>query len=179
MNIFCDPKNCTFFFECDPKNWNFLLNVTQRIESLLKNIKNWIFLQIWLRIQPFLNLFIWLEELNIFWYDSQNWTFFLNVTQRIVIFYKKWVPEWIFRMWLKELSHCWKILRIESFYKYDWEFNPFWTFSYDSKNWTFFDMTRRIEPFFQYDSKNWAFSQKYHSKIIDLFWHHSQNWTPF
>ena len=90
--LFHDSKNWTFFFWRDSMNWifsviqrivlsllnviqriePFLLNVTQRIESLLNNMKNWSFLQKWLRIEPFLNLFIWLEEMNIFRNDSKN-----------------------------------------------------------------------------------------------------------
>ena len=88
----------------DSMNWIFsqrivpsFLNVIQRIETFcwmwkeLSHFIELIFLQIWLKIQPFLNLFR-LEEFEHF----LIWLFFLNVTQRIVIFYKKWVPEWIF-----------------------------------------------------------------------------------
>ena len=142
-----------------------------------------------------LNLFIWLNELDLFYMtlriepfsptDSKNWTLFFrdsmnwifSVIQRIVPSFLNVIQRietfcWI---WPKELSHCWKILRIESFYKYDWKFNPFWTFSYDSKNWTFFDMTRRIEPFFECDSKNCNFLQKV-SPRMDFLECDSKNW---
>ena len=137
----------------------------------LHDSKNWTLFSITQRIELF-------SPLNPFFKDSMNWIFsviqrivpsFLNVIQRIETFC------W---MWPKELSHCWKILRIESFYKYDWEFNPFWTFSYDSKNWTFFDMTRRIEPFFECDSKNCNFLQKV-SPRMDFLECDSKNWNFF
>ena len=98
-----------------------------------------------------------LKELNLLFHDSKNWTLF-EETQWIEYFL--WSKElyflcWMWSkelnlfcwMWPKELNHCWKTWRIDPFYKYDWELNPFWTFSYDSKKWTFFDMTQRIKLF--------------------------------
>ena len=143
----------------------FLLNVTQRIESLLKNMKNWSFLQIWLRIEPFLNLS----------YDSKKWTFF-DMTQRIKPFAcdsKNWnfstkseSKNGFFRMWLKELKFFNMTQRIE----------------YDAQNWTslFSNMTLRIEhlfsriwrtelniSFLEYDAQNWTSFLEYDA----------QNWT--
>ena len=55
------------------------------------------------------------------------------------------------------------------------------TFLYDSKNWTFFDMTQKIElfliwiwlkelnSFWKCDSKSWFFFQKYDSKNCNFF----------
>ena len=151
------------FFQFDSKNWTFCLfqNVTQRIE-LLNSFTN----MAYSKNSTLLNLFIWLNELDLF-YMTQRIEPYWIITQRIEssfswlwIEYFLWSKElyflcWMWSkelnlfcwMWPKELNHCWKTWRIDPFCKYDWELNPFWTFSYDSKKWTFFDMTQRIKLF--------------------------------
>ena len=119
----------------DSKNWTFFLH----------DSKNWTLFSVTQRIEP---SFSWLKELNLFLRDSMNWIFFvfqrivpllLNVTQRIESLLKNW-----------------------SFLTY-MNSTFFWTFSYDSKNWTFFDMTRRIEPFWMW-LKELKFSTENKSK---------------
>ena len=161
----------------------------KELNSFQYHSKQWTFFSTWLKELNFIELS--LNELNLLFHDSKNWTFFFFFRDSMnwiffcdpknCTFFVVCDPEelklfcW---MWPKELSHCWNILRIESFNKYDWEFNPFWTFSYDSKNWTFFDMTRRIEPFFECDSKNCNFLQKV-SPRIDFSERDSKNWIFF
>ena len=125
----------------DSKNWTLLSY----------HSKNWFFFFMTQRIEPFfeetqwIEYFLWSKELYfLFWMWSKELNLFC----------------W---MWPKELNQCWKTWRIDPFYKYDWELNPFWTFSYDSKKWTFFDMTQRVK-LFACDSKNWNFSTKSESK---------------
>ena len=77
-----------------------------------------------------------------------NWIFF--VFQRIVPLLLNDPKNWII------------VEKLILFNIYDWEFN-LWTFSYDSKNWTLFDMTRRIEPFWMW-LKELKFSTESESK---------------
>ena len=172
-----------FFFWKDMthRNWTFF-HMSQRIEPFFEyDSKNWKIFMIF-----------WLKELNLFWIWLENLNFFLNVTHRIELFY-----------WLKEMSSFFQ--NDKDFVEYDsknrtfvWicpiELNLFWNFTQwiehfapkDSKNWTLKDYLNNktflwlgeLGLFFSIWLKELIFSQKYHS-IIDLFWHHSQNWTPF
>ena len=126
---------------------------------------------------------------HIFECDSKNWTFFLNVIQRIEPSSQKDSKNWFFSFLIFFNSF---FQRFEPFLTWLTELNPFWTvwlieiepfFStwvkendsilYDSKifffakcmtqrmNWSFLEnMTLRIEIFERKtDSKNWTFSE--------------------
>ena len=226
------------FFQYESTNRTHFSNMTQRIDFFFEYwiwLKELIFFFIWLneywlkefkflnsftnmaysKSSTHLNLFIWLNELDlfymtqriepywiitqriepfIFFHDSKNWTFFITwifffMTQRIEPFFLKRLNElnifcdpknctqrilfWMWSkelnlfcwMWPKELNHCWITWRIDLFYKYDWELNPFWTFSYDRRNEHFLKWLKELN-LFECDSKNWNFS----------IWH-AQNWT--
>ena len=149
-----DSKSSTFLvFPYDSKNWTFFfliwlkelcfLTWLKGLNSLLKlTQKGWTFF--------LLNMTQWIEPL--FEYDSQNWTSFLSMTQRIWIFFLKMTQ------------------RNEPIRKKRW--NNWTAFCYDSKNWNFFfkkrlkqmsfwvwltgiehfflnffKMTQRVEPF--------------------------------
>ena len=177
---FDDSKNWAFFFykkNMTHRNWTFF-HMTQRIEPFFEyDSKNW---------KNF--MIFWLKELNLFWIWLENLNFFLNVTHRIELFY-----------WLKEMSSCFQ--NDKDFVEYDsknrtfvWiclqELNLFWNFTQwiehsaqkDSKNWTLKDYLNN-KTFLWIGESIWLkelnFFSKYHSKIIDLFWHDSQNRTPF
>ena len=107
-----------------------LKNMTHRIWTLLFNMSQRKWLHFWSWLKDCFFLHIWLKEQWSFWWnnDSKNWTFFTKS------------KNWSF------------------FYQYDslQEFKPFEPFhltqriehflEYDSKNWTCFKMTQRIEP---------------------------------
>ena len=133
-----DSQNWTLLFDITQRNWTLFIIWLQKLNFFIW-LKEWnlffsnmtprneLFFKIWLTKLNF--FWIWLTELNFFFeYDSQNWTFFLNMTHRIELFF----------------SDTTQI--IELF---------FW---YDSKNWTpFFDKTQRIELLFvENDSTNWT-----------------------
>ena len=162
----------------------------------LKNSKNWFsqlqelnfFWKTWLK--EFFTLFLILRNaLNFFLGDdSKNWTLltrlkdlrifftwlkdfnFLNMTQWIEpLFYMTQRIEPFLGIWLNGLNPLHERTQRIGHQKIIW-LQQRNLFVYDLGNWAFF---------FLVDSKNWTFSQKYYSKIIDLFWHDSQNWTPF
>ena len=134
-------KELDFFFECDSfflffkkyesKNWTFVWKIwlTEWSLSFQYDTKNWIFLNITQRIEPFSK------------YDSKNWIFFsrgpVNVTQRIEPFFPYDSKNWLFGKRVKDL-------------------NPF--FEYDTQNWTLFFFWLRLKEsiFFVYDSQNWT-----------------------
>ena len=171
-------KNWTFFskmaqrIEYDSKDWTFF-NVTQRIQ-FLNSFTNMAYskssthlnLFIWLneldlfymtqRIEPYWIItqriessFSWLKELNLFFFEETRWIDFFCDPKNCTFFVECDPKNWTFfvecdpKNWII-VEKTW---RIDPFYKYDWELNPFWTFSYDSKKWTFFDMTQRIKLF--------------------------------
>ena len=189
-HVFIWFKELIFFLKNFSKNWFFIWlkewYLTQRLEIMF-------FFSIWLKE---LNLFrfdskiwfysVWPQELNFVWlglteldpfleYDSENSKFFLGflhvyffskMTQRIEPFFL-----WI---WRKELnpfffddSQTWSVF----FFK-NYDAKNFFFEKCDSKNWTLFCMTQRIEPFFSdlpqrieffflnFDSKNWAIFSK-------------------
>ena len=134
---------------------NDTLFMTHRIEPLCKN-----------------HFSIWLKVLNSS-NNSKNWTFFLNITQRIKPFFfeydaKNWTLFWI---WRNELNSLWTWLeRIEPL------------FEYDSKNWIsfwvwlknielfFLNTTQWIEPIFWMWLTNWNFGWKNCQKIQNVFY---------
>ena len=126
------------------KNWTFFM--TQRIESffLVKKIDtlNWTLLfNMTHRIEPFFST--WLKELNFFFeqYDSKNCTFLCKIWLNLLnLFAQYGSKNWT-------LSYE-KTQRIELF------------IYHDSQNWTFFNLTHRIQPFFstRVISTNWTFS---------------------
>ena len=149
------------FFLRDSMNWIFfrrivplLLNETRRIESSLKNVKNWPFFTYMTENSTFLWIFFtWLEELNIFWYDSKNWTF-LNVTQRSEIFYRK-CPRMDF---LECDSKNWNFLNMTQ------------RFEIDSKHWTSFSIwLKELNLLLANDSKTWTLFFKC-LKELNLSW---------
>ena len=169
--VYFDSNNWTVF-KIRPKGLNFfdwLINKTQRIVFSLMSHRIEHFFEheriepssffMTQRIEPF--FFFWRlnwtlfrsKELNIlFEYDSQNWTLFWNVTQRIEPDFQKIDSKnWsLFTRRLKELNPLHKMTqRIEPFFLKVWPstIEPFE--KYDSKDWTLlFNMTQRIEPSF-------------------------------
>ena len=189
------------FWKYQSNYTNFIL-MTQRIELFFflkkkklieielfsHDSKNWTLFWIWLkelkkfhdfltqRIEPFLNM---TRKSEIFLEcDSQNWTFLL--TQRNEFLFSEWQRFCWIR--LKESNLCLNMSpRIEPFLEFhsmDWTLCTKGLKELDPKKiiWT-------TKPSYElgnlFDLKNWNFSHKYHSKIIDLFWHDSQNRTPF
>ena len=181
-----ESQNRTLF-EHDWKNWTLWIRLKELNHSFSEwlkdlnffwNMTQWIelFFNLTQRIEPFLSLkriepsssFSWRKELNPFFGDSiehfsdpKNWTFFLNTTHRIELFF-------------------WNVTqRIEQ------DFQKF-----DSKNWTLFTRRQRIEPSSQNDTKNWTLLWtwltetflNYNSKNFFLMKYDSQNsknWTFF
>ena len=173
FSIWVNESNPLFQYES--KNWtlfkiwleelNFFWILTQRIDFfwiLTQRIEPffWIWLEEWTfflgydaKIDPFLLNFD-NKELNfLFKNDSMNWIwlkglnlfFFFNLTQRIELFV-------CIKMWFKELNfwtllQIWLTLRIQ----------PFWTFSYDSTNWTYFTWLKELNPIELSLKKNWIF----------------------
>ena len=146
-------------FQFDSKCWT--LQITQRIELFFLNITPRIepfSLNITQRIDPF--FWIWRKELNSLWtclerieplfeYDSKNWisfwvwqknrTFFLNTTQ--------WIEPIFLNVTQKNWNFGWKnCQKIQNVFLHDSK-NPTRFFQYDSKNWTFFDLTQRFNLF--------------------------------
>ena len=102
------------------------------------------------RIEYFFNM---TQELNPF-------SFSRNMTQRMELFFKKWLIELIFVwMWLKEVNlffltwfkelNFFFLVWLKDLNFFFWYDSKTWTFFfwYDSKNWNFSEMTQRIEPF--------------------------------
>ena len=124
-------------------------------------------------------VFMWLQELNPFKYDSKNWTFwkmtlrivFFNMIQRIVSFF--------FEIWVTELS----------VFQYDSKNWTLFSKKYDSKNTTFltwptefesfFDESKNWTFFFECDSNNWFFECDSNNWIFWVWLSESQNWTLF
>ena len=158
-----DASTWTFFSKYDAKNWTIFENsfdMTQRFELILliwlKELNSFLtgleelgsFFNTTQRIEPFLEirlkvLFLWknwLKELNSFFfgYDSKNWTLFSDMTQRIEPIFNTTRSIEFFKqkLWLKE-------------------FNFYLVKKHDSKNWTFFLVTKKV--FFLKSSKNWTF----------------------
>ena len=185
------------------KNWTFLKNMTQRIEPFFEHDSQKLFWVIIIqrivlsknmthktqRIEP--SFHKWLEDLNfLFQICLIETTFFF--------FEKRWLEELIFWKYQSNYTNFILTQRIELFFLKNMthrNWTLFWNFTQwiepspqkDSKNSTLKDYLNNktflwigeLGFFFLFDSKNWTFSQKYHSKIIDLFWHDSQNRTPF
>ena len=211
----CDVKNWNFFLEYDAKNWTLFLfeakkrtfisliwmtprivfsnkkysmnwtfwNMTQRIEHLnhvsKRRLREWNSLKFFLKWLIELNLFFsfsrWLKELKSFFNMTQRIEpfVFLKTSQRIEYFFQKMLKE-------LNLSFIWT------------------TFLHDSMNWTFFNLTRRvesfqiwlkeldffffeydskIEPSFEYDSKKWSFLNM--TQRSELFWTLLRESNPF
>ena len=139
---------------------------------------------------------------NVFQYDSQSWIF-VNMTQRTE--YPFWNMshrnEPFLKNGLQELALSFRgacvTLRIETLWKI-WltlRIQHFWTFSCDSKNWTFFTWLKDLSFFFKnltfmnrtffsvwlqqlnfffsarlkYDSQNWTFFLKQRLKELKFF----------
>ena len=138
-------------------------------------------------VEPFRNM---THRIEFFWNekDSQNWT--LLFTHRSEPFFSTWltvlnpsfqhVSKNFFFDWLKK---NWTLCQKKSLK--EWNFFLFWSkelFPF------FFNLTRRIEPFFQHVSMNWTFFLnmthriepffQYVCKNSDLFKNYdSLNWT--
>ena len=158
------------------KELNFSSNMARRIELFLFSMSQrmGVFL-VWLKE---LNFLIWVKDFNPFFKYAKSYTLFLSIRRKelnpFLWIWRKEMNTFFFHLtqrietfdqeiWLKELSRVSKKdSKNGTLYKGLIELNLFlWTSSqYDSKSWSlFFNMTRRIEPFFvfQYDSKNWFF----------------------
>ena len=111
-----------------------LKNMTHRIWTLLFNMSQRKWHHFWSWLKEYFFLHIWLKE---------QWSFWEIMTQRIELFFflKKHndSKNWTFSKNLRidPSLPIWLTPRIQAF----------WTFSYDSKNWTLF---------LEYDSKNWT-----------------------
>ena len=117
MNFFYMTQR-TFFF--------FFLKITQRIDFFQKyDSKNWT------------SFWVWLKESNslFFEYDSMNRSHFFECDSIEIWVEKK--SQKIELFWLK----------IELFFTWLEELNFFLFLNLDSKNWTFYYLTRRIELF--------------------------------
>ena len=201
--VYFDSNNWTVF-KIRPKGLNFfdwLINMIQRIVFSLMSHRIEHFFEheriepsffMTQRIEPiFLERLNWTlfrsKELNIlFEYDSQNWTLFWNVTQRIEPSFHKWLEDlnFLLQICLIEITFFWKKKKKD-----------------DSKNWfseninqiiqtlfwwlkelSFFltNMTHGTEPFFPCDSRNWTLlSNMTHSNWILLFFDMTQRIEPF
>ena len=195
------------FFLNDSKNWNFLKNMTHRIETFFSNTTHRIELFVWYDSKN-LNLFlIRLKELNFFLntthrieptfslnmtkelnsfffdYESKNWTHFVDMTQRIELFFH-WPARRTelflntaqrsehFKIRLKQLEHFLFYYEDDSkffFFKKMWlkEFETF--FVTLELNLFFSQTTQRIEPFFF-----WTWLQEF-----ELFFHVTQRIENF
>ena len=150
LNLFF---NMTQGIESSFSEWledlNFILHMSQRIKpflekkkmtrriDLLKNInqiiENFLMTQ---RIELLLQR-PWLTELNLFSYDSQNWTLLFNMTQRIEPFLKNMSHQIFFAkniqriehflIWLKELNLLFDMTPRTELFLLE-ELNPFFFF---------------------------------------------------
>ena len=211
-----DAKNWTFLvFQYDSKNWtffqnaqgieplflmnyfftwlelnSFLINTTQRVKVFHKK---WLkvsntFLNLTERVEPCLH---WTQRIEPFFWsekDSQNWT--LLFTDRSEPFFSLTGVEPFFSTWLKEWIFFWLTQKIEPCVKRKVSKSGtfFWFWSKELFPF-FFNLTRRIEPFFsiclnelnlflENDPQNWTFFQ-YVCKYSELFKYDSLNWTFF
>ena len=198
------------FFFSKHKKWINELNLFEY------NAKNGTLFQKWpIELNLFLWTFfsIWLTELNLCQYDSKNWIFF-NMTQRIEHPFLKYESQkWTF---FEKMTQ-----RIGTFFSiFLKELNPF--SKHDSQNWTIFcqiwrkeskpfsfhkiKITLRIEPFlknmfhsenstllnlfmwlreldfFFHNLKTWCFffqKKKFYLQEPNFFQYDSKNWTFF
>ena len=149
-----DSKSSTFLvFPYDSKNWTFFF--------LQFDSKNCVFLNLTQRVEPFLmNMTQWIEPL--FEYDSENWTSFLSMTQRIWFFWnypKKWTNKK--KRWKNRTAFI-MTQRIEFFFQKKTQTNEF------------LSMTHRMEHFFffiifQDDSKSWSLFSTWLKELNPLF----------
>ena len=155
------------------KEMKFFSNMTQRLEFFSQNVsKNWSSLSY--------ELLKWIKELNLF--------FVINMTR--FFFQKNPLKDLnpFVELWLKELNFFLNLTQwIELFFQIDWKNGTLfwkndsnnWTFlikiiqKYDSKDWTFFNMTLRFwilfkksnSLLFEYDAKNRSHFFECDSKI--------------
>ena len=111
----------------------------------------------------------WLKELNPSYKTHRLENFLLNDSKTSTFWtwlnelslFSTWLKElnFFFGIWLNGLNPLHKRTQRIGHQKIIWLQQPN-LFVYDLVNWAFV---------FLVDSKNWTFSQKYHSKIIDLF----------
>ena len=154
---------------------------------------------------------IWFAELNpsfqhdltlLFNMTHRNWNLLFKMTQRNWTHFLVWLKEYFSFQKLSDSKNKLIFFFFENIKELNL-FNLF--FQHDSKNWTFFNMTRRIEHFwmrleelntfecdskelnffFQYDSKNWFLTMIQRivffnmTQRIEPFLHDSKNWTFF
>ena len=152
----------TFFFPYDSQNWTFW-NMTrgneltfffkkpQRIECFF-NISQRTDFSLTQRIEFFLRR----KELNLFLFDSKNWTFFSKYDSKNWTFFSSiWLKELFFLIWLKGLnSFFWIWLKELNLFLIGLKGLNFLN-EYDSKNWTFFVFDSNFRTFFiEYDAIN-------------------------
>ena len=146
-----------FSIEYDAKNWTFLSNTTHRNEPLF-------FFWIWLTEMNH-SFFEFDSEMNhsFFWittffeYDSQNWTSFLKMTQRLESFFPQNMTfkNWTFvKNMTQRIDFC--VMNQSLFLKIIWlqELKLVWF-----GRWIFFNLNQRIKPF----SNNI-------SQLLTIFW---------
>ena len=175
-------KELNLCFEYDSTNRSHFLNVTQKIKFFVQKVKKLNFFENSKLI--FLMMPKWLKELDPFFMtqriepflcDSKNWTLFFCMTQRIEPCVKKkrlkesnsFERTHGIEPLFMNLFSMW-LKELKSFFNMTRRIEPF-LFSNMTQRieiFLFSSMTRRIEPCFKYDSKN-------------CFWIKTQRFEPF
>ena len=172
LNFFMSQKNSTSLFTRLKELSLLCFNMTKRIFliwlkelnfSCLKRIERFFPFDVTQRNEPFPIRCVsknstFLQRKNK--YDSENWTFWKSMTQRIQPSFVKWLKE-LYVFFFQYDSKNWTLLK------------------HDSQIWTIFlkNVTQRIEPFFSSwdgcDSKNWtSLKNMIHSEnptLLNLF----------
>ena len=146
IEFFNDSQNRTTFFEDDSKNrTHFFWTQHKKLNFCWKNTKITLFFEklkksnhfqknMTQRIEPFFCFEKMTQKIEVFSYDSKNWTHF-SICLNEVNPFDRWLAELnLFCMWHKELI----------------------IFRYDSKNWTFSSEKRLREWNSKKKSKNWT-----------------------
>ena len=158
------------FFKNDADNWTlFSLNMTQRIEPFLLlmwrqefefdffleyDAKNWTLFLFVAKKRTFISRYEWLQELyvsnkkNTQWiellkYDSKNWTFEPCVKKKDS---ENGSKNWTL-CFSQNVSKNWTFFKKKKMLK-ELNLSFIWTtLLHDSMNWTFLNLTRRVESF--------------------------------
>ena len=151
LDLFLNRTHRIEPFKYDSQNRTLFEKMTHRIWTLLFNMSQRKWLHFWSWLKDYFFLHIWLKEQWSFLgnNDSKNWTFF-SQNLRIDPFLPIWLTP-----------------RIQAF----------WTFSFDSKNWTLSWIWLKELDLFQNDSKNWTVSQNDSKNLTSFSQNDSKNWT--
>ena len=175
------------FLNCNSKNWflssnmthktegiessfsewledlNFIFQMSQWIKTLLKKKKMTRRIDLLKNISQIIETFWWLKELNTFVKKTVTHRTepFFHMIQRIEPFFPTWrVKNWtlLFNM-TQRIEPFFLTCLIIFFAKNIQRIEP--SFEYDSKNWTFSNMTPKIELFLNMIHRNEPFFQHY------------------